>query len=60
MNWATPPPYDKVANAEAIRKLYEGWQPMRENLPQSGSYINEVRIPDIPRYLDNMPLTSTR
>ncbi|KAH8169379.1 FAD binding domain-containing protein [Sarocladium implicatum] len=41
LNWATPPPYDKEANAEAVRNLYQGWRPIREALPEGGSYINE-------------------
>ncbi|KAK0390544.1 hypothetical protein NLU13_0048 [Sarocladium strictum] len=41
MTWKQFPDYDKKSGQEAIRLLDDGWQRIRDEMPHSGSYINE-------------------
>jgi hypothetical protein len=42
VTWMPYPDYDKEAGQKTARELDEAWQPIRDQMPKSGAYVNEV------------------
>jgi hypothetical protein len=42
VTWNAFASYDIAAGEKVITELDEGWQAIRDEMPKSGSYVNEV------------------